>query len=154
MSKPRIHVRKRRELHGDLNEAVGVDRASLAEMERMNAEFIASAKRMNIKPITLLFMTNQLREMVRKILFHQCLGHYHEVIGEPTDEEMEVIMKEFEKMCEIVCEESIRALLIKHEMRSSSSEQKRHVGGAPSSPVRGNEEQPYVVSQERPYYVN
>ena len=74
MGKPRIQVRKRRELHGDLNEAVGVDRASLAEMERMNAEFIASAKRMNIKPITLLFMTNQLREMVRKILFHQCLG--------------------------------------------------------------------------------
>ena len=74
MSKPRIHVRKRRELHGDLNEAVDVDRVSLAEMERMNAEFIASAKRMNIKPITLLFMTNQLREMVRKILFHQCLG--------------------------------------------------------------------------------
>lgn len=140
MSKPRIHVRKRRELHGDLNEAVGVDRASFAEMDRINAEFIASSKRMNIKPITLLFMTNQLREMVRKILFHQCLGHYNEVIGEPTEEEMKIIMKEFEKMCEIVCEESMRALIIKHEMRSNGSEQKRSPGNTPSGPARSNEE--------------
>jgi hypothetical protein len=154
MSKPRIHVRKRKELHGDLNEAVGVDRASLAEMERMNAEFIASAKRMNIKPITLLFMTNQLREMVRKILFRQCLGHYHEVIGEPTEEEMEIIMKEFEKMCEIVCEESMRALLIKHDMRSNGSGRKPSPGSAPSGPLLSNGEQPYVPSPERPYYVN
>ena len=152
MGKTRIKVKKRRELSGDMNQAVGEDRASLAEMERMNAEFIASAKKMNIKPITLLFMTNQLREMARKILFRQCVGHYHEAIGEPTEEEKEVIMEEFEKLCGIVCDESLRALVIKLEM-SKEAERKRSPGNAPSGPAHGGE-QPYITSNERPYYVN
>ncbi len=153
MGKPRIKVKKRRELNGDLNQAVGEDHASLAEMDRMNAEFIAAAKRINIKPITLLFMTNQLREMARKILFRQCVGRYNEMIGEPTEEEKEVIMKEFEKLCGIVYEESLRALVIRHEM-SKEAERKRSPGNPPAGLVQGDREQPYIASNERPYYVN
>jgi len=41
-------------------------------------------------------------------------------------------LNEFEKMCEIVYEESMRALLIKHEMRSNGSERKPSPGSAPS----------------------
>ena len=153
MGKPRIKVRKRRELNKNLNQAVGEDHASITEMERMIGEFIASAKRMKIKPMTLLLMTNQLKDRARQILFHQCLNDYNRALGEPTDEEMEIIEKEFEKMCQIISEESLRTLITKQLRTPKEAGNKRSREKAPSGPERNGEEQPYMMSKERPYYV-
>ncbi len=154
MSKPRIQVRKRRELNEHLDQAVGEDVSHMAEMDRMVDEFITSAKRMNIQPMTLVFKANRLREIARKIMFRQFLNTYTKVLEEPTQEELEIIQKEVEKMCEIIYDVSFRSLIAREAMRSEEAKRKSNAEKAPYSPVRSGEEQPYVASKERPYYVN
>jgi hypothetical protein len=153
MSEPRIRVRKRRKLSQALDDAVDEDAASIVEMEKSIGELIASAKRMNVKPLTLLFMTGQLKEMAQMILYNQCLKGYDKDIGEPTAKELRIIQKEFEKMCLIVQEKSLETLIAKQGTLSRVNNCKRSPGNAPSGPMRNNEEQPYVGSKERPYYV-
>ena len=153
MSKPRIQVRKRRELNEHLDNAVGEDVGSMMELDRMVDEFIASAKRMNVQPMTMVFKTNQLREIARKMLFRQFLNNYTKVLEEPTQEELEIIQKEVEKLCEIIYDVSFRTLIAGQAIRSQDAKNKRCAEKAPSAPVRGGEEQTYVASKERPYYV-
>lgn len=126
------NVRDRKELLGNLNEALGIDYPSIAELDRMNAEFIAYAKLMNVQPMTLLFMTNRLKEMAREAVFYQYLDQNSVTVGEPGDKEIQAIQNEFEEMCEIVYEEGKKTLIIRHEMMSRNEERKRSVGGAHS----------------------
>jgi hypothetical protein len=120
MSKPRIQVRKRRELNEHLDHAVGEDVDRMVELDRMVDEFVTSAKRMNIQPMTLVFKTNQLREIARKILFRQFLSTYTKVLEEPTQEELEIMHKEVEKLCEIIYDVSFRTLIARDAMRAQA----------------------------------
>jgi adenylate kinase family enzyme len=147
-------VRKRRELNEHLDYAVGEDVDRMVELDRMVDEFVTSAKRMNIQPMTLVFKTNQLREIARKMLFRQFLSTYTKVLEEPTQEELEIIHKEVEKLCEIIYDVSFRTLIARDAMRAQAAKSKRGAEKGPSAPVRGGEGQPYVASKERPYYVN
>lgn len=140
MGESRIRVRDRKELLGDLNEALGIDYHSIAELDKMNAEFIAYAKQMNINPMTFLFMTNRLKEMAREAVFYQYLDQRNEDDGYPTEEEMKAIQNEFEQMCEIVYEEGKKSLLIKHEMMSRNEESKRSTGEAGSTHANAEHE--------------
>jgi hypothetical protein len=140
MGEPRTEVRDRKELLGDLNEALGIDYPSIAELDRMNAEFIAYAKMMNVKPMTLLFMTNRLKEMAREAVFYQYLNQQSQDAGEPSEEEMQAIQNEFEEMCEIVYEEGKKTLIIKHQMMSRNEERKRSAVDAHPSQISAEEE--------------
>jgi hypothetical protein len=140
MGEPKTQVKDRKELLGDLNETLGVDYPSIAELDRMNAEFIAYAEMMNIKPMTLLFMTNRLKEMARETVFYQYLNQHRMDIDEPSEEEIGAIRREFEEMCEIVDEESKKTLIIKHEMMSKNEEKKRSAVNAHTGQVSCEEE--------------
>jgi hypothetical protein len=140
MGEPRTEVRDRKELLGDLNEALGIDYPSIAELDRMNAEFIAYAKLMNIRPMTLLFMTNRLKEMAREAVFYQYLNQQSQDAGEPSEEEMQAIQNEFEEMCEIVYEEGKKTLIIKHQIMSRNEERKRSAVDAHSGKISAQEE--------------
>lgn len=140
MGEPRTQGKDRKELLGDLNEALGIDYPSIPELDRMNADYIACAKLMEIKPITLLFMTNRLKEMAREAVFYQCLDQHSQDAGEPSEEEIESIQDEFEGMCEIVNKEGKKTLLIKHEMMSRNAVRKRSAVVAHSAQVSAEEE--------------
>jgi hypothetical protein len=140
MGERRTPVKDRKELLGDLNETLGIDYSSIAELDRMNAEFIAYAEMMKVKPMTLLFMTNRLKEMAREAVFYQYLDQHSEDVGEPSEEEMQAIQNEFEEMCEIVYEEGKKTLLIRHEMMSRNAERKRSALDTHSGQVSAEEE--------------
>jgi hypothetical protein len=154
MSKPRIQVRKRWELNEHLDHAVGEDVDCMAELDRMVDEFVASAKRMNIQPMTLVFKTNQLREIARKMLFRQFLKTYTEVLEEPTEEELEIIQKEVEKLCAIIYDVSFRTLIARDAIRAKAARRNSAPVKDSTQPVQSGEGQPYIASKERPYYVN
>jgi hypothetical protein len=140
MGEPGIQGKGRKELLGDLNEALGIDYPSIPELDRMNADFIANAKLMDVKPITLLFMTNRLKEMAREAVFYQCLDQHSQDVREASEEEIEAIQDEFEDICEIVDKEGKKTLLIKHEMMSKYAERKRSAVVAHSAQVSAEEE--------------
>jgi hypothetical protein len=154
MGKPRIQVRKRWELNEHLDHPVGEDVGSMVELDRMVDQFISSAKRMNIQPMTLVFKTNQMREIARKMLFRQFLNTYKEVLQEPTQEELEIIQKEVEKLCEIIYDVSFRTLIASEAIRSQQAKSKPSAEKEKPAPSQSTEGQPYVASKERPYYVN
>jgi len=154
MSKPRIQVRKRWELNEHIDHAVGEDVDCMAEMDRMVDEFVASAKRMNIQPMTLVFKTNQLREIARKMLFRQFLKTYTEVLEKPTEEELEIIQKEVEKLCAIIYDVSFRTLIARDAMRVQAVKRNSAHGKDSTHSVQSGEGQPYIASRERPYYIN
>jgi hypothetical protein len=133
MGEPRTQGKDRKELLGDLNEALGIDYPAIPELERMNADFIAYANMMGVRPLTLLFMTNRLKEMAREAVFYEYLDQHGGDAGEPSEEEIEALQKEFERMCEIIQEEGKKTLMIKHEMMSWNVEEKRSVVEADSA---------------------
>ena len=140
MGEPRKQGKDRRELLGDLNEALGIDYPAIPELERMNADFVAYANMMGVKPLTLLFMTNRLREMAREAVFYEYLDQNCEEAIEPGEEEIEAVQNEFEEMCEIVLNEGKKTLIIKHEMMSRNVERKRSVAETDTAQADADDE--------------
>ncbi len=140
MGEPRAQGKARKELLGDLNEALGIDYPAIPELERMNTDFIAYANMMGVRPLTLLFMTNRLKEMAREAVFYEYLDQHDEDAGEPSEEEIEALQKDFEEMCEIILEEGKKTLIIKHEMISRNVGKKRSVVEVESPQARAKEE--------------
>jgi hypothetical protein len=88
------------------------------------------------------------------MLFRQFLKTYTEVLEEPTEEELEIIQKEVEKLCAIIYDVSFRTLIARDAMRAQAAKRNFALVKDSTQPVQGGDGQPYIVSKQRPYYVN